>query len=226
MRHDTVTKPPSELVYLDALYVGRRFRSGTHALDERQILAFAREFDPQPFHTDREAAKGTLFRGLAASGWHTAAITMRLQVDGGLPIAGGIVGLGGEVSWPTATRPGDVLHVESEILGVVPSRSRPDRGTVTVRSETRNQRGEVVQTATIKLLVPRHSRPDAGPSTATGFLREPVSPKTRPEGRVGSYVIALSQTDTAEQAEWMHALETRPSTDEARAAQRREHERT
>ena len=82
-----------------------------------------------------EAAKGTLFRGLVASGWHTAAITMRLQVGGGLPIAGGIIGLGGEVGWPTATRPGDVLHVDSEIVAVVPSRSRPDRGTVTVRSQ-------------------------------------------------------------------------------------------
>ncbi len=128
------------------VHVGRRFTSRTHSLDERQITAFASEFDPQPFHTDREAAKETLFRGLAASGWHTAAITMRLQVDGGLPIAGGLVGLGGEVAWPTATRPGDVLHVESEVVEVVPSRSRPDRGTVTVRSETRNQRGEVVQT--------------------------------------------------------------------------------
>ena len=80
---------------------------------------------------------------------------MRLQVDGGLPIAGGMVGLGGEVAWPTPTRPGDVLHVESEVVEVVPSRSRPDRGTVTVRSETRNQRGEVVQRTTVKLLVPR-----------------------------------------------------------------------
>jgi acyl dehydratase len=161
MRHDTRTAPQSERLYLDDLHVGRRFASGTHALDERQILAFANEFDPQPFHTDREAAKGSLFRGLAASGWHTAAITMRLQVDGGLPIAGGIIGLGGEVTWPTATRPGDVLHVESEVADVVPSRSRPDRGTVTVRSETRNQRGDVVQTATVKLLVPRRSKMDS-----------------------------------------------------------------
>jgi acyl dehydratase len=155
---DTRAETPSALLYLDDLYVGRRFTSGTHALDERQITEFAREFDPQPFHVDREAAKGTLFRGLVASGWHTAAITMRLQVDGGLPIAGGIIGLGGEVAWPTATRPGDVLHVESDIVEVVPSRSRPDRGTVTVRSKTRNQRGEVVQTTTVKLLVPRRSK--------------------------------------------------------------------
>jgi acyl dehydratase len=98
---------------------------------------------------------------VVASGWHTAAITMRLQGNGGLPIAGGIVGLGGEVAWPTATRPGDVLHVESEVVEVVPSRSRPDRGTVTVRSETRNQGGDVVQAATVKLLVPRRSKTDS-----------------------------------------------------------------
>jgi acyl dehydratase len=104
-----------------------------------------------------------------ASGWHTAAITMRLQVDGGLPIAGGLVGLAAELAWPTATRPGDVLRVESEIVDAVPSRSRPDRGTVTVRSETRNQRGEVVQTATFKLLVPRRSMMDgAGHETERG----------------------------------------------------------
>jgi len=153
-----MTEPTSELLYLDDLHIGRRFTSGTHALDERQIVAFAREFDPQPFHTNREAAKGTIFRGLAASGWHTAAITMRLQVDGGLPIAGGLIGLGGEVAWPTATRPNDVLHVESEVVEVVPSRSGRERGAVTMRSETRNQRGEVVQRTTVKLLVPRRSK--------------------------------------------------------------------
>jgi acyl dehydratase len=253
MSHEPVTKTPSELLYLDDLYVGRRFISATHALDERQIVAFAREFDPQPFHTDPEAAKGTLFRGLAASGWQTAAITMRLQVDGGLPIAGGIVGLGGEVGWPTATRPGDVLHVESEILEVVPSRSRPDRGTVTLLSETRNQRGEIVQTATIKLLVPRHSMTDFSAVTTkagagTRVLRRPAGAETKPEARVASYVIALSQTDTAEQTEWTHALETRrervdprsragvqaigsvrglpPPTDEPAAPERRGHGRT
>ena len=165
---ETTAEPTSELLYLDDLHVGRRFTSGTHALDERQITAFATEFDPQAFHMDREAAKGTLFRGLVASGWHTAAITMRLQVDGGLPIAGGIVGLGGELAWPTATRPGDVLHVESEVVDVVPSQSRPDRGTVTVRSETRNQRDEVVQTATVKLLVPRRSKMDSATQKTEG----------------------------------------------------------
>src|SRR5262249_55144525 len=93
--------------------------------------------------------------GLAASGWHTAAITMRLLVEGGAPIAGGVIGASGEVSWPRPTRPGDILQGVGEILDVTPSRSRPDRGKATLRSETRNQRGEVVQILTAKLVVPR-----------------------------------------------------------------------
>jgi acyl dehydratase len=149
----------STLLYFDDLHVAQRFTSGTHLLDEQQITEFARQFDPQPFHLDSAAAKETLFAGLAASGWHTAAITMRLNVDGGLPIAGGIVGMRGEITWPRPTRPGDVLHVESEVLAIEPSHSRPDRGTVTVRSETRNQGGEVVQVATMKILVPRRVAP-------------------------------------------------------------------
>ena len=132
-------------LYLDDLHVGQRFVSDAHALDERQVIAFASQFDPQPFHLDDEAAKGTLFGGLAASGWHTAAITMRLLVDGGVPIAGGIVGAGSEISWPKPARPGDILRVESEVIEIKASRSRSDRGMVTVRSETRNQRDEIVQ---------------------------------------------------------------------------------
>jgi acyl dehydratase len=150
-------------LYFDDLHVGQRFNSGSHAVDEAQIKAFANQFDPQPFHLDDTAARGTLFAGLAASGWHTAAITMRLLVDGGAPIAGGVIGAGGEIGWPKPTRPGDILHVESEIVEVTPSRSRTDRGMVTVRSETRNQRGEVVQILTAKLVVPRRQgSPAAG----------------------------------------------------------------
>jgi acyl dehydratase len=149
----------AELLYLDDLAVGQKFTSGTHALDLDQIKAFARQFDPQPFHLDEEAAKRSLFQGLAASGWHTAAITMRLLNDGGLPIAGGIIGAGGEIQWPQPTRPGDVLHVESEILSVTPSRTRPDRGMATMRSETCNQKGEVLQILTAKLVVPRRTKP-------------------------------------------------------------------
>ncbi len=142
-------------LYLDDLFVGQRFTSGTHRLDAAEITGFAAQYDPQPFHLDDAAARPTLFGGLAASGWHTAAVTMRLQVEGGLPIAGGIIGAGGEITWPKPSRPGDVLQVHSEVLAVTPSRSKPDRGIVTVRSETRNQRGEVVQILVAKLVVSR-----------------------------------------------------------------------
>lgn len=140
---------------LDDLHVGQRFESGTHALDEAQVVAFARQFDPQRFHLDDAAAKDTLFGGLAASGWHTAAITMKLIVGGGAPFAGGVIGSGGEIAWPRPTRPGDVLQVFSEVLEVTPSRSKPERGSVTLLSETRNGRGEVVQTLKARLIVPR-----------------------------------------------------------------------
>ena len=121
--------------------------------------SFAAQFDPQPFHLDDAAARDSLFGGLAASGWHTAAITMRLQVTSGLPIAGGIIGAGGELTWPRPTRALDVLHVVSEVMEVTPSRSKPDRGMVSVRSETRNQHGDVLQVATVRIVVPR--RPGA-----------------------------------------------------------------
>ena len=145
-----------ERLFLDDLRVGQRFISGTHRIDEAQITAFARQFDPQPFHLDAEAAKETLFEGLVASGWHTAAISMRLLVER-VPIIGGIVGAGGELAWPTPTRPGATLHVESEILELSPSRSHPDRGMATIRSETVNQLGEIVQVLIAKLVVPRRT---------------------------------------------------------------------
>jgi acyl dehydratase len=156
--------------YLDDLHVGQRFTSGSHRLDEAQIKAFAREFDPQTFHLDDDAAKATLFGGLAGSGWHTAAITMRLLVDGGLPIAGGIIGSGGELNWLKPTRPGDTLTVVSEILEITPSRSRPDRGSVRVRSETRNQHGEVVQTFAPRLVVPRRGAAQSDISSVKPML--------------------------------------------------------
>src|SRR6201996_7352515 len=120
-------------LYLEDFAVGQRFTSTTHALDAGQIKAFASSFDPQPFHTDEVAAQATFFHGLAASGWHTAAITMSLLTKSGLNIAGGLIGAGGEITWPRPTRPTDVLQVESEVLAVTPSRSRPERGTITVR---------------------------------------------------------------------------------------------
>lgn len=142
----------SEELYLDDLELGQEFLSGEHALDADQILAYARQFDPQPFHLDPEAAKDSFFQGLAASGWHTMSITMKLLVQS-LPFAEGVIGAGGQIAWPRPTRPGDVLRVKSEILKIRPSRSRPDRGMVQVRSTTLNQRGEVLQELTAELLV-------------------------------------------------------------------------
>ncbi|HEY9239416.1 MAG TPA: MaoC family dehydratase [Burkholderiaceae bacterium] len=144
---------PRAALYLDDLSVGDRFTSGEHALDAAQIVAFAAQFDPQPFHTDPDAAEGTFFRGLAASGWHTAALTMKLLVESGLPLADGVIGSGGELQWPQPTRPDDVLYVEAEILEIVPSRSKPGRAMVQARCETKNQRGEVLQRFTPKLVV-------------------------------------------------------------------------
>jgi acyl dehydratase len=147
----------SKPLYFEDLFAGQRFSSGSYVLREEDIKAFANQFDPQPFHLDDAAARTSLFRGLAASGWHTAAITMRLNVEAGLPLAGGIIGAGGEISWPRPTRPGDTLHVESEILEVVPSQSKPDRGSITVLSRTLNQRGDVVQELKVRLIVFRRA---------------------------------------------------------------------
>jgi acyl dehydratase len=142
-----------EQLYLEDLTVGQRFTSGTYVMEAAQIKEFAAEFDPQPFHIDESAAEASVFKGLAASGWHTAAVAMRLLVDGGLPFANGLVGLGGEIAWPRPTRPGDTLHVESEIVEITPSRSKPHQGIVTVRSMTFNHHGEAVYIFTAKLLV-------------------------------------------------------------------------
>lgn len=143
-----------EPLYLEDLAVGDEFHSAEHTLDENQIHAFARQFDPQPFHLDRDAAEASFFHGLAASGWHTAAITMKLLV-GSLPLGCGVIGAGGELRWPGPTRPDDTLHVISKILEIAPSRSKPDRGIVSVECLTRNQREEIRQRMVARLLVMR-----------------------------------------------------------------------
>ena len=145
-------------LYLEDLQVGQRFTSGTYRMEPERMKAFAAEFDPQPFHTDEEAAQASVFQGLAASGWHTAGVAMRLLVTGGLNIANGLIGLGGEIAWPRATRPGDTLHVEAEILEILPSRSKPTQGIVTVRNTTLNQNDEPVQIFTAKILVFKRPR--------------------------------------------------------------------
>jgi acyl dehydratase len=142
--------------YLEDFAVGQTFGSGRLRIDKEEIKAFAAEFDPQPFHLDEEAARDSIFQGLAASGWHTAALTMRLLVQGDLRPAGGLIGAGfDEFRWPRAVRPGDELHVVSEVLDVRPSRSRPDQGLVKVRTTTLNQKGEAVQIMTSNMMVRR-----------------------------------------------------------------------
>ncbi len=142
--------------YLEDYGPGQKFGSGRIRVDAAGITAFAAQFDPQPFHLDEDAARQTVFQGLAASGWHTAALTMRLLVEGGLRPKGGIIGMGfEEFRWPKPVRPGDELRVESEVLEVRPSKSRPEQGLIKVRTTTLNQRDEAVQVNVGTLLVPR-----------------------------------------------------------------------
>jgi len=142
--------------YLEDFAPGQVFDTGKHRVDKNEIFAFARQYDPQPFHVDEEAARQSPFQGLAASGWHTAAMTMRLMVDGEFKPAGGILGVGFEdLSWPRPVRPGDELHARSEVLEVRPSKSKPDRGMIRVRTTTFNQNDEPVMVFTGNLLVPR-----------------------------------------------------------------------
>jgi len=142
--------------YLDDFAVGQTFGSRRLIVDEARIKTFAAEFDPQPFHLDAEAARRSLFGGLAASGWHTAALTMRLLVESDIKPVGGIIGAGfDEFRWPRPVRPGDELRVESEVLDVRPSKSRPEQGMIKVRTTTLNQNGEPVQIFVGNLVVPR-----------------------------------------------------------------------
>jgi acyl dehydratase len=147
--------------YFEDFAVGQTFRSGRLKIDADRIKAFAAEFDPQPFHLDEDTARDTIFGGLAASGWHTAALTMRLLVESDFRPAGGIVGAGfDELRWPRPVRPGDELRTESEVIEVRPSRSRPHQGLIKVRTTTLNQHDQAVQVVVANLVVPRRPTPD------------------------------------------------------------------
>jgi len=143
--------------FLEDFAVGQTFGGSSRIqIDTERIKSFAAEFDPQPFHLDERAADGSIFKGLAASGWHTAALTMRLLVESDLKPAGGIVGAGfDEFRWPRPVRPGDELRVQSEVLEVRPSKSRPDQGLIKLKTTTLNQNGEAVQISVGNLIVPR-----------------------------------------------------------------------
>jgi acyl dehydratase len=145
------------LLYFDDLAVGQKFVTRSVTLTLQDCTAFAAAFDPQPFHLDEEAARRSVFGRITASGWYTASLSMRLLVEGELTIAGGLIGLGGEMTWPRPTYPGDTLRVETEVIGARRSATKEDRGIVTVRNQTLNQHGEPVQIATVKMLVPRRA---------------------------------------------------------------------
>jgi acyl dehydratase len=147
------------ILYLEDLHIGQRFTAGPNLMTRERILSFAEEFDPQPFHLDDEAARQTVFQGLAASGWHTAAVAIKLMVESDLRFSSGLIGFGGELTWPKPTRPGDLLRLEAEILEITPSRSKPQQGVVTVRSVVLNQADEPVYILTAKILAFR--RPSA-----------------------------------------------------------------
>jgi acyl dehydratase len=141
--------------YFEDLKAGDRFKSGTYKVTEEGIVSFAREFDPQSFHLDSAAAQQSMFKGLIASGWHTAAITMRLFVQT-LNFTEGAIGLGvDELRWPNPVRPNDVLQVETEIVDLRESQSKPNHGIIRLRNVTSNQRGEIVQTMLASALVPK-----------------------------------------------------------------------
>jgi acyl dehydratase len=142
-------------LYLDDLKPGDRFTSASHRMEAAEIKAFALQFDPQPFHLDEAAGRQSLFGEVVASAWHTASVAMRLMVDGGLPIAGGIIGTGADLRWRSPVRAGDELHVVCEILEVMPSRSNSNRGSVRIACNTLNQRGEAVTTAEMRVIVCR-----------------------------------------------------------------------
>jgi acyl dehydratase len=144
--------------YLEDLTAGQRYRTASATVELEQIQAFAAQFDPQPFHLDPEAAKQTLFGELVASGWHTMGITMRLIVGSDVQLGWGFLGAGVEnMDWPHPVRPGDTLRAENEVLDIKPSRSKPDRGIVRIRTTTYNQRDEPVLIVTAKVIVPKRT---------------------------------------------------------------------
>jgi acyl dehydratase len=145
-------------LYFEDFTVGQIYRTSALTVNADAIKAFAANFDPQPFHLDEAKAAGTFFGGLAASGWHTAALTMRLLATEGAPIAGGIIAVGlDELSWPQPVRPGDRLHLESEVLETRRSRSRAEQGFIKMRTRTLNQNDEPVQIIVANLIVPRRA---------------------------------------------------------------------
>ena len=145
--------------YFEDFAVGQTFRSSPYRMERDSMVAFAREFDPQPQHLSEDAAAASQFGRLVASGWHTAAVSMRLFISDALPpISGGGQGAGMDaLAWPRPVLPGDELRVQAEVVAARASRSRPDKGLVTIRATTCNQDGETVQTVSHTVMVPRRA---------------------------------------------------------------------
>lgn len=144
-------------LYFEDFFVGQVFESATYEVTRERIHTFAAEFDPQPFHLDEAAANASFFHGLAASGWHTAAIAMRLRVQT-IRVTGGMVGAGiEEIRWTKPVRPGDVLRVREEVVATRLLNSRPQYGLLKMISTTSNQQGEVVMTMKVSALAPRRA---------------------------------------------------------------------
>ncbi|HEY1721644.1 MAG TPA: MaoC family dehydratase [Magnetospirillaceae bacterium] len=148
-------------MYLDDFVAGTQYQAGPITVDKDELIAFAKRYDPQPFHTDPEAAKTTLFGGLAASGWMTGSLTMRMLIESGNIPTGGLIAREVEkIEWPRPTRAGDTLRAMSEVIETIPSKTKPDRGMLRMRTTTTNQNGEIVQIMTALLVVPRRVAPD------------------------------------------------------------------
>ncbi len=146
------------MIFLEDLSVGQRFTAGPVEVTAEAIKGFAAEYDPQPFHLDEAAAEAhPIFGGLAASGWHTAAMAMKMTVQALGHFGWGVVGGGGDLQWVRPVRPGDTLRLVAEVQEIAPSKSKPDRGNVLVRNAVLNQRDEEVQVFTVRLLVPRRT---------------------------------------------------------------------
>ncbi len=143
------------LLYFEDFEIGQEYVSDTYEMNKEEIIEFAKQFDPQFFHIDEEDAKNSFFGALAASGWHTASISMRLSVQAEKKFAGGMIGASVELSWPTPTRPGHILQVYTKVIDIKPINSRPKHGFVIMQSETRNQFGEVLQRQKTHVLVER-----------------------------------------------------------------------
>jgi acyl dehydratase len=142
-------------LYYEDFYIGQKFQSaGSYKVTAEEIKEFGQKYDPQPFHLDEAAGEGSFFKGLAASGWLTAAVVMRLRVQS-IKVFGGMIGAGvEEMRWTEPVRPGDTIRTEIEVVGVRKSSTRKDLGIVRTTTLAYNQNDKVVLRSTVNFLAP------------------------------------------------------------------------